>query len=65
MQQYQQEQYQYEQEYDDEQDDQESYYSEGEIQTRIKLISQKSYSAPYIVISDCYQERLCDDDDSQ
>ena len=45
---------------EDEEDggEEESYYSEGEIKTRIKLISQKSYSAPYIVFSDCYQEPL-------
>jgi len=48
--------YQYQdEEYDDEDEEgAESYYSEGEIKTRIKLISQKSYSAPYIVFSDCY-----------
>jgi len=48
-------------------DDQSSYYSEGEIQTRIKLIGQKSYSAPYIIFSDCYEEALggSEDDESQ
>lgn len=49
--------------YGHEQEDDESYYSENEIKTRIKLISQKSYSAPYIIISDCYPEPLCDDED--
>jgi hypothetical protein len=29
------------------------------------LISQKSYSAPYIVISDCYEEPLGGDDDGE
>lgn len=47
----------------DEDEDGESYYSENEIKTRIKLINQKSYSAPYIIISDCYPEPLCDDED--
>lgn len=43
--------------------DESSYYSEGEIQTRIKLIGQKSYSAPYIIFSDCYEEPLGGSDD--
>ena len=46
---------------EDEDEGDESYYSENEIRTRIKLINQKSYSAPYIIISDCYPEPLCDD----
>jgi len=62
MQMQQQQLYQQEEEYDDEEDG-ESYYSENEINTRIKLISKKSYSAPYIIISDCYQEPLCDDEE--
>jgi hypothetical protein len=48
---------------DSDDDDQSSYYSEGEIQTRIKLIGQKSYSAPYIIFSDCYEEPLGGSDD--
>ena len=40
----------------------ESYYSEGEMQTRIKLLKQKSYSAPYIMIGDCYDEPLYDNE---
>lgn len=43
-------------------EEEESYYSEGEIQTRIKLIGQKAYSAPYIVFSDCFEEPLGGDD---
>lgn len=48
-------------------EDESSYYSEGEIQTRIKLIGQKSYSAPYIIFSDCYEEPLggSEDEESQ
>lgn len=46
-------------EYGNEEDEQ-SYYSEGEIQTRMKLIRQKSYSAPYILMSDCFDEALQD-----
>lgn len=49
---------------EDDEDD-ESYYSENEIKTRIKLISQKAYSAPYLIISDCYPEPLCDEDDEE
>ena len=45
---------------EEEAEDMESYYSEGEMQTRIKLLKQKSYSAPYILISDCYDEPLYD-----
>jgi hypothetical protein len=45
--------------YQDE-EDKESYYSEGEIQTKIKLITQKAYSAPYIIINDCFDEPLYD-----
>jgi hypothetical protein len=41
-------------------EDDESFYSEGEIKTRIKLMKNKSYSAPYILISDCFEEPLCD-----
>ncbi len=37
-----------------------SYYSEGEILTRNKLIRQKAYSAPYILLVDCFDEPLCD-----
>ena len=47
-----------EQGYGDE--DGESYYSEGEVNTRIKLIRKKSYSAPYIIINDCFDEPLFD-----
>lgn len=32
------------------------------MQTRIKLLKQKSYSAPYILISDCYDEPLHDNE---
>jgi hypothetical protein len=61
-----QQQYAFEDEYDDE-EDQDSYYTEGEAQTRMKVIGQKSYSAPYIVISDNYVEPLGgeEDDDSE
>ena len=41
-------------------DEDQSYYSEGEMQTRMKLIRQKSYSAPYILMSDCFNEALYD-----
>ena len=53
-------QFEYDLEDDDEeeQQDQESYYTEGEMKTRIKVVNQKSYSAPYIVISDCFEEPL-------
>ena len=49
-------------------DEEESYYSQGEIDTRIKLLKQKSPSAPYLLLS--YRERppLYDserDDDSE
>ena len=48
---------------DEEAEQEDSYYSEGEIKTRIKLLSQKTHSAPYLIINDCYEEPLYDDDD--
>jgi hypothetical protein len=33
---------------EDDENDGESYYSEGELNTRFKLVNSKSYSAPYI-----------------
>lgn len=42
--------------------EEESMLSEGEAITRMKLINQKSYSAPYIMISDCYEEPLYDNE---
>jgi hypothetical protein len=45
-----------EQQIDDE--DQISVYSEGELQTRLKLITQKSYSAPYGLIQDKYEDDM-------
>ncbi len=45
---------------EDEDEDQESVYTEGELMTRMKLMKQKSYSAPYILLLDCFDEPLCD-----
>ncbi len=41
-------------------EDEESCYSEGELMTRAKLITQKSYSAPYILLVDCFNDPLQD-----
>ena len=43
----------------------ESQYSEGDLLTRKKIVYQKSYSAPYLFFSDCYDEPLCDDTGSK
>ncbi|CDW83414.1 UNKNOWN [Stylonychia lemnae] len=40
--------------------DQESYYSENELITRDKLANRQTYSAPYIILNDCFDEPLCD-----
>lgn len=42
-----------------------SYYSEGELISRDKLANKKSYSAPYIIINDCYDEALYDSEDER
>lgn len=42
-----------------------SYYSEGELLSRDKLVAKKSYSAPYIVISDNYDQPLYDSQDEE
>lgn len=42
-----------------------SYYSEGELLSKDKLANKKSYSAPYIIINDCYDEALYDSDDDK
>ena len=54
------EQFENEEHFDQPEVDQESVYSEGELMTRMKLIKQKSYSAPYILFLDCFDEPLCD-----
>jgi hypothetical protein len=40
--------------------DQESYYSENELITKDKLANRQTYSAPYIILNDCFDEPLCD-----
>ena len=33
--------------------------------TRDKLADRQSYSAPYIIMDDCYEEKLCDTEQEQ
>jgi len=41
----------------------ESYQSEGELLSKMKLLNKKSYSAPYIIFSDLYPEQLHDNEE--
>jgi len=42
-----------------------SYYSEGELLTRDKLADRQTYSAPYIIFNDCFEDKLCDTESNQ
>lgn len=42
------------------QDDNDSYYSENELISKDKITNKKCYSAPYIILNDCFDEPLYD-----
>jgi hypothetical protein len=41
----------------------ESYYSEGELISRDKIVNKKNYSAPYIIMNYCFDEPLYDSEE--
>ena len=47
----------------EEDDGEESELTEGEIMTRMKLMNSKCESAPYLLMQDCFDEPLCDEEE--
>ena len=48
-----------------ESEQEDSYYSEGELISRDKVANKKSYSAPYIIFNDCFDEPLYDSEEEK